>query len=219
MTIEYKPPPDTGLDIRYLDEHLIVLNKPSGLLSVPGRGEHNYDSLAVRVQRQFPQALVVHRLDMPTSGLMLMALGSKAQSVMGRLFQQRQVEKQYLAVVAGRPETIQGEVDLPLIADWPNRPRQKVDQASGKPALTRYTLLEHDPQNGTSRVLLEPHTGRSHQLRVHMMSIGHPILGDELYAPARWHSAAPRLLLHAQRLALAHPISGEALVIECPADF
>jgi tRNA pseudouridine32 synthase/23S rRNA pseudouridine746 synthase len=219
MSFAYQPPPDRGLDILYRDEHLIILNKPSGLLSVPGRGEERRDSLAVRVQREFPQALVVHRLDMPTSGLMLMALSVEAQSVMGRLFQQRKVEKQYLAVVAGRPDPIQGEVDLPLITDWPNRPRQRVDHDIGKAALTRYTLLEYDPRSDTSRVLLEPHTGRSHQLRVHMKEIGHPILGDELYAPPRWHAAAPRLLLHAERLDFAHPLSGEPVSIECPADF
>jgi tRNA pseudouridine32 synthase/23S rRNA pseudouridine746 synthase len=219
MDFDYTPPPHSGLDIRYQDEALIVLNKPSGLLSVPGRGEDRHDSLAVRVQREFPQALVVHRLDMPTSGLMLMALGTEAQSVMGRLFQQRKVDKQYVAIVAGCPEPVQGEVNLPLITDWPNRPRQRVDYDMGKAALTRYTVLEHDEQANTSRVLLEPHTGRSHQLRVHMMEIGHPILGDELYAPPRWHDAAPRLLLHAERLAFSHPTSGEPLVIECPADF
>lgn len=219
MSIAYEPPVDTGLDIRYRDDDLIVLNKPSGLLSVPGRGDERRDSLSTRVQREFPQALVIHRLDMSTSGLMMMALGSKAQSIMGRLFQQRQVEKHYVAVVAGRVEQVRGEVALPLITDWPNRPRQKVDHENGKPALTRYQVLEHDKQSDRSRILLQPHTGRSHQLRVHMMAIGHPILGDELYAPARWRDAAARLLLHAQRLAFEHPVSGQPLVIESPADF
>jgi len=219
MSIAYKPPADTGLDIRYLDDDLVILNKPSGLLSVPGRGDERRDSLAIRVQREFPQALVIHRLDMSTSGLMMMALGSKAQSVMGRLFQQRQVEKHYVAVVAGRVAQVRGEVALPLITDWPNRPRQKVDHETGKPALTRYQVLDHDPQSDISRILLQPHTGRSHQLRVHMMAIGHPILGDELYAPAGWRDAAPRLLLHAQHLAFVHPITGQPLVVECHADF
>ena len=219
MPITYKPPPDSGLDIRYLDDDLIVLNKPSGLLSVPGRGEGCDDCLAARVQREFPHALVVHRLDMPTSGLMLMALSGKAQSVLGRSFQQRKVEKSYVAVVAGRPCPDEGEVDFPLNKDWPNRPRQKIDHVSGKPALTRYRLLTQDAQAGTSRVQLEPHTGRSHQLRMHMMAIGHPILGDELYAPPRWYQAAPRLLLHAESLAFAHPLNKQPLRIECPADF
>jgi len=219
MSIAHKPPADTGLDIRYLDDDLVILNKPSGLLSVPGRGDERRDSLAIRVQREFPQALVIHRLDMSTSGLMMMALGSKAQSVMGRLFQQRQVEKHYVAVVAGRVAQVRGEVALPLITDWPNRPRQKVDHETGKPALTRYQVLDHDPQSDISRILLQPHTGRSHQLRVHMMAIGHPILGDELYAPAGWRDAAPRLLLHAQHLAFVHPITGQPLVVECHADF
>jgi len=219
MSTRYEPPPDAGLDIRYLDNDLIILNKPSGLLSVPGRGEGCDDCLVTRVQREFPQALVVHRLDMPTSGLMLMALNSMAQSVLGRLFQQRKVGKSYVAVVAGRPCPGEGEVDLPLNKDWPNRPRQKIDYESGKPALTRYRLLAHDAQTGTSRVRLEPHTGRSHQLRMHMMAIGHPILGDELYAPPEWYRAAPRLLLHAQSLAFAHPLSKQLIRIECPADF
>jgi len=219
MVYEYSPPPHAGLDVLYQDGSLIVLNKPSGLLSVPGRGEAHHDSLAVRVQQAFPQALLVHRLDMPTSGLMLMALTTEAQSLMGRLFQQRKVEKRYVAVVAGRPEPVRGEVDLPLITDWPNRPRQKVDHEAGKPALTRYQVLGQDAGLQASRVLLEPHTGRTHQLRVHMREIGHPILGDELYAPVQWRHAAPRLLLHAEYLAFAHPITGEPLQIECPADF
>ena len=219
MATKYEPPPDSGLDIRYLDHDLIVLNKPSGLLSVPGRGEGCDDCLVTRVQREFPQALVVHRLDMPTSGLMLMALSGKAQSVLGRLFQQRKVEKNYMAVVAGRPCPEEGEVNLPLNKDWPNRPRQKIDYESGKPALTRYSVLTYDAQTDTSRVRLEPHTGRSHQLRMHMMAIGHPILGDELYAPPEWHGAAPRLLLHAESLAFAHPLNKQPVRIECPADF
>ena len=219
MAIDYRPPPDTGLDIRYRDEHLIVLNKPSGLLSVPGRGEDRHDSLSTRVQREFPQALVVHRLDMSTSGLMLMALSDKAQSRLGRLFQQRQVHKEYLAVTGGCPEPAEGQIDLPLILDWPNRPKQMVDHEIGKPSLTRYRVIAHDTQSDTARVHLEPHTGRSHQLRVHLMAIGPPILGDELYAAPHWRDAAPRLLLHAARLAFEHPISGELLDIRSAPDF
>lgn len=219
ITANYSPPADSGLDIRYLDRDLIVVNKPSGLLSVPGRGEDKQDCLASRVQRGYPEALVVHRLDMSTSGLMLMARGEAMQSVMGRLFQQRKVDKRYLAVVGGRPSPRQGEIDLPLISDWPNRPRQKVDHPNGKPALTRYRVLEHDAAADTSRVQLEPHTGRSHQLRVHMMAIGHPILGDDLYAGPELRRASTRLLLHAQWLRLPHPRSGEIVEIHCDAEF
>lgn len=215
ITANYSPPPDTGLDILYLDDDLVVLNKPSGLLSVPGRGMDKQDSLAVRVQREYGDALVVHRLDMSTSGLILMARGQAMQSVLGRLFQQRKVEKRYIAVVGGQPRPAEGEIDLPLITDWPNRPRQMVDHQQGKPALTRYEVLEHDALRNTSRVLLQPHTGRSHQLRVHMMALGHPILGDELYAPRELQQASDRLLLHAQWLRLPHPRSGERVSIQC----
>jgi len=219
MNSLYRPPADNGLDIRYLDAHLIVLNKPSGLLSVPGRGEDKQDSLALRVQREFPAARVVHRLDMSTSGLMLMALDAQAQAAMGRLFEQRAVDKRYLAVVAGLPQPQQGEVDLPLITDWPNRPRQKVDQVQGKPSRTRYQVLGYEQASDTAQVQLVPLTGRSHQLRVHMMALGHPILGDELYADTRWRDAAGRLLLHAERLGFLHPVTGEQVHIACPAEF
>ena len=219
MNSLYRPPADNGLDIRYLDQHLIVLNKPSGLLSVPGRGEDKQDSLALRVQREYPGARVVHRLDMSTSGLMLMALDARSQAAMGRLFEQRAVDKGYLAVVAGLPQPRQGEIDLPLITDWPNRPRQKVDHDQGKPSRTRYQVLDHEQASDTAQVQLVPLTGRSHQLRVHMLALGHPILGDELYADARWRDAAGRLLLHAEQLGFVHPITGQQVRIECPADF
>jgi len=196
-----------------------VVDKPSGLLAVPGRAAHKYDSQSVRVRAVYPQALVVHRLDQPTSGLMLFALNPAAQSALGRMFQRREVHKEYIAVVAGGPEPSQGEVDLPLIADWPNRPRQRIDHDVGKPALTRYEVLEHDAGAGTSRVRLLPVTGRSHQLRLHMAALGHPILGDELYADPATHARSPRLLLHAHRLRFAHPIEGRELVLESPVPF
>jgi tRNA pseudouridine32 synthase/23S rRNA pseudouridine746 synthase len=196
-----------------------VVDKPAGLLAVPGRAAHKYDSQSVRVQAAYPQALVVHRLDQPTSGLMMFALDPATQSALGRMFQQREVQKEYIAVVAGRPDPSQGEVDLPLIADWPNRPRQRIDQRIGKPALTRYRVLEHDADSFTSRVRLIPVTGRTHQLRLHMAALEHPILGDELYADAANHARSARLLLHAHSLRFMHPASGVEIQLNSPVPF
>ena len=201
------------------DDTCLVLDKPEGLLSVPGRGELSHDSLAQRVQRARPEALVVHRLDMATSGLLLMAKGADWQRAYSRLFAERGVHKEYVAVVDGWMAQDSGEVDLPLITDWPNRPRQHVDAAIGKPSLTLYTVLGRDPARPRTRVLLEPVTGRSHQLRVHMLALGHPILGDRLYAPEAAREEAPRLMLHAQRLALTHPASGRETAWFSPAPF
>ncbi len=201
------------------DATCLVLDKPEGLLSVPGRGELSHDSLAQRVQRARPEALVVHRLDMATSGLLLMAKGADWQRAYSRLFAERGVRKEYVAVVDGWMARDSGEVDLPLITDWPNRPRQRVDAAMGKPSLTRYTVLERDPARPRTRVLLEPVTGRSHQLRVHMLALGHPILGDRLYAPEAAREKAPRLLLHAQQLALTHPATRREIAWRSPAPF
>lgn len=214
---EYRPPADDGLEVVYCDSDLLALNKPAGLLSVPGRGAAHADCLLSRAEREFGELRVVHRLDMSTSGLMLLARTVEAQSKLGRAFQERAVSKCYLAVVKGALPQAQGEVDLPLITDWPNRPKQKVDHEQGKPALTHYTVLEELVDR--SRVQLEPHTGRSHQLRVHMQALACPILGDNLYADAEALAASPRLLLHAARLQLVHPRSGEALDLHCPADF
>lgn len=216
---DYRPPPDTGLDVRYADDTLLIVNKPSGLLTVPGRGEHKSDCLVSRVQAVYPEALTVHRLDLGTSGLVVLGRGEAAQSLLSRLFRDRLVHKRYLAVVAGALSEEPGEIALPLIADWPNRPLQKVDHAEGKPSLTRYWRRGFDAAAGTSRVELEPVTGRSHQLRVHLQAIGHPIVGDELYAPEAVRQAAPRLLLHAWRIELPHPLSGQPLVCEAPAPF
>jgi tRNA pseudouridine32 synthase/23S rRNA pseudouridine746 synthase len=217
--MQYTPPADTGLDLYYVDEHLLVVNKPAGLLSVPGRGEDKQDCMINRVMREYPDAFIVHRLDMDTSGLLLMARGKPMQSALSILFQQRTVHKRYLAVVGGKLKQIEGEINLPLLLDWPNRPKHKVDYESGKPSLTRYSVLSYDAVNDLSRVELEPFTGRSHQLRVHLMSLGHPIVGDELYAPAELKAKAARLLLHAWQLGFQHPISNENLQFECEADF
>lgn len=205
----YHPPPDTGLELIHLDTALLVLNKPSGLLSVPGRGTDKQDSLLTRVRKRVADVECVHRLDMETSGLMVLARGKQVQRALNRLFEQRQVRKQYVAVVDGVLETREGEIQLPLICDWPNRPRQKVDYARGKASLTRFTVLSHDVPQHTTRVALHPETGRSHQLRVHMQSLGHSILGDRLYATASARDRAPRLLLHAHALTFCHPLSGQ----------
>ena len=215
-----------GFDLLYADDDLLALNKPAGLLAVPGRGANKQDCLSARVQRVFPDALVVHRLDQATSGLLLMARGAPVQRLLGTALETRAVHKRYEAVVDGRldgatPET-QGDgwgvIDLPLMADWPNRPKQQV-HADGKPSVTRWRVLGHDAQANTTRLLLEPVTGRTHQLRVHLQAVGHPILGDALYAPPDVQVRAPRLLLHACELRLAHPRTGEARTFACATPF
>jgi tRNA pseudouridine32 synthase / 23S rRNA pseudouridine746 synthase len=214
----YNPPRDCGLDLVYCDESLVVANKPAGLLSVPGRGMDKTDSLTTRVQNEFPDALSVHRLDMSTSGLLVFARGEEMHRRLSHLFRERGVKKSYIALLAGRIEITAGEVDLPLGSDWPNRPRQQVDFEIGKPSLTRYRVLAHDTVTGTSRVELEPVTGRTHQLRVHMAAIGHPILGDVLYGGAVGNGAG-RLLLHARSLSFAHPLSQNLLTLICEPPF
>lgn len=214
---DYRPPPDEGLSILFLDADLIALDKPSGLLSVPGRSDAARDSLASRVQARFPEALTVHRLDMETSGVLVMARNREAHRALSIAFERRETDKLYVAVLTGVLAQQSGSVDLPLIADWPNRPLQKVDFEEGKPSLTHYRVIARE--EGRSRVELAPVTGRSHQLRVHMLSIGHPILGDALYAPEAVWRAAPRLMLHAQTLKLRHPRSGEALELTAPPPF
>ncbi len=205
------PPADTGLDILYQDELLIAVNKPSGLLSVPGRGADKQDCMITRIQQHFADALTVHRLDMETSGILLFARNKTIHRLLSRAFQEREVGKQYTAVIAGALEKEAGEVNLPLICDWPNRPRQKVDHEVGKPSLTRYQYLSYNVQLNATRVALFPVTGRSHQLRVHMLSLGHPILGDPLYAPPDVQAKASRLQLHANKMVIQHPVSGKPL--------
>jgi tRNA pseudouridine32 synthase/23S rRNA pseudouridine746 synthase len=209
------------------DAALLVFDKPSGLLSVPGRGPEKQDCLSAQVQARWPDALIVHRLDYDTSGLLLMARGPEMQRRLNHAFATRQVHKRYQAVVGGilnpAPETEDGWglIDLPLALDWPNRPLHIVDYQNGKPSQTRWRPhlpALFDGQLAT-RVDLEPVTGRSHQLRVHLQAIGYPILGDSLYASAEDQARAPRLLLHACRLALAHPASGVALEFESAPPF
>lgn len=209
-------PPDRALPLVYGDGHLLVVDKPAGLLSVPGRGADKQDCVAARVRREHPDALVVHRLDMATSGLLLMARGPAMQRALGRAFERRRVAKRYVALIAGRlapPAAGDGWgcIDLPLAADWPNRPRQVVDAVHGRPSRTRWRVLGYDAARDATRVELEPVTGRSHQLRVHLLALGHPVLGDPLYAPPAERGRAPRLLLHASVLELSHPATGEPL--------
>jgi len=211
VTFDYQPPVDKGLDILYDDDALLVVNKPSGLLSVPGRGEDKQDCLISRVQIAFPDALIVHRLDMETSGLMVLARNKIMHRQLSGLFQQREVQKHYVAVVDGVLKEATGSIDLPLICDWPNRPRQKVDHQQGKPSLTRFSVLGPGIDTCSTRVELIPETGRSHQLRVHMQSLGHAILGDRFYANEQARVKSSRLLLHAVLLAFMHPVSAEPL--------
>lgn len=203
----------------HVDSSLIVADKPTRLLSVPGRGPDKQDCLIHRIQAEFPDALIVHRLDYDTSGLIVLARGKAVHRALSILFQDRQVEKRYVAIIAGRLDPPNGEVDLPLIVDWPNRPLHKVDFTSGKPSLTRYQAIDYNPEEDFSRVILVPETGRTHQLRVHMKAIGHPILGDPLYADEQSKTKADRLLLHADYLSFVHPVTGETLRYSCDADF
>lgn len=219
ISTPYTPPPWQPLALIYADDHIVVVDKPAGLLSVPGRGEDKADCMASRVQAEFPDALIVHRLDMATSGLLILARGPAMHRALSMAFEQRKVHKRYVAQVAGILETESGEVALPLICDWPNRPRQKVDFEIGKPSLTRYRLRASDPQTHTCRVELEPITGRSHQLRVHMQQLGHPILGDDLYAPPEIRDASSRLMLHAEQLDIIHPADGRQMLFRSATPF
>ncbi len=211
----FQPAPVSRSEFVYCDDALLVVNKPAGLLSVPGRGPDKQDCLSVRVQQEFPDALVVHRLDMATSGLLVFALSKEMQRRLSAMFSERLITKRYIAIVAGKLAPVTGEVNLPILADWENRPRRKIDVESGQPSLTRYAELEYDALSDASRVALEPLTGRTHQLRVHMNAIGHPIVGDNLYDGR----AAERLMLHAQMLSFTHPLSGEAMHFACEPPF
>lgn len=214
--------PLADLDIIHVDENLLVLNKPAGLLSVPGRGEDKQDCLSSRALLHYPDALVVHRLDMATSGLLVMARGAVAQRRLNDAFAARVVHKRYEAVVDGLVQTPDSDwqlIDLPIFLDWPNRPRRIIDAAHGKPSSTRWRWLSTDHAQGTSRLALAPITGRSHQLRVHLLAIGHPILGDMLYTPASAAARSNRLLLHACALEFVHPTSQQPLRFDSPAPF
>jgi tRNA pseudouridine32 synthase / 23S rRNA pseudouridine746 synthase len=209
-------PDDAPLRVIHADAAILVVDKPAGLLSVPGRGEDKADCLIARLRARYPSVLLVHRLDRDTSGVMVFALTPQAQAHLGRQFEARTVDKRYVALVAGAPEGGKGRVDLPLVVDWPNRPRQKVCLQTGRPAVTDWRMLK--AEGDRTRMQLKPRTGRTHQLRVHMAALGHPILGDTLYADGPWRDH-PRLMLHAERLGLAHPETGARLDFRVPAPF
>jgi tRNA pseudouridine32 synthase / 23S rRNA pseudouridine746 synthase len=195
-------------DILHRCDDFLIVDKPAGLLTVPGKGPEKWDCLINRLLPTYPNARIVHRLDQPTSGLLVVPLGYEPLKRIGRQFELRQVSKTYQAVLNGLVANNEGEVDLPLICDWPNRPRQMVDHENGKPALTRYRVLSRDAERQLTRVELTPVTGRSHQLRVHMLALGHPILGDTLYTPEWVFTTASRLHLHACTLAFDDPGDG-----------
>ena len=212
----------TDIQVVFVDESLLVLDKPAGLLSVPGRGEDKQDCLSHRAQQHYPNALVVHRLDMSTSGLLVMARGLAVQRKLNDAFAERLIHKRYEAIVNGVIEATDGawqRIDLPILLDWPNRPRRIIDAQQGKPSCTRWQLLATDPLHNTSRVALEPVTGRSHQLRVHLQAIGHAILGDMLYASPQVAELSGRLLLHACMLELTHPVHQQTIQFVSPAPF
>lgn len=215
--VNYAPPMRPYLNIVFKDEHLLVLNKPSGLLTVPGKALEHKDSLELRVQRVYPTAKIVHRLDMATSGLLVMALDKDTHRQLSKQFELRQTRKTYIARVYGVVSGERGSVDLPLICDWPNRPKQMVCQQRGKPSLTHWRVLERN--DNSTRMELTPVTGRSHQLRVHMLSLGHPILGDRLYAHSDALTMAQRLQLHAQILGFTHPVTELPLELSAPVPF
>lgn len=209
-------PPDVPLAVLYEDAEVLLVDKPSGLLSVPGKGPHLADCLLTRVQAAFPDALLVHRLDRDTSGVMIFALTPHAQRHLGLQFEKRMTKKTYVARVWGVASEKTGLVDLPLIVDWPNRPKQKVCLETGKPAQTEWRVLKNE--GATARMRLVPKTGRSHQLRVHMQSLGHPILGDPFYATGEARDF-PRLMLHSEELRFKHPNGGRSIKIRAPAPF
>ena len=216
MTDAPYAPPLKPLRVIHQDAHLLVVDKPAGLLSVPGRGEALADCLIERLRPDHPSIRLVHRLDRDTSGVVVFALSPEVQADLNLQFEERRTQKRYVARVAGHPAEARGRIDLPLIVDWPNRPRQMVCHDTGRPARTDWRLLALDGDH--ARVALTPHTGRTHQLRVHMQALGHPILGDSLYATGAALDH-PRLMLHAEELRLRHPATGAAISFRAPVPF
>ena len=216
--IEYNPPQEPWLDLVYRDDYIAVVNKPSGLLSVPGNQPQYYDSAMSRVKEKYGFCEPAHRLDMATSGILLFALSKAADRELKRQFREREPKKYYQTLVWGNVEQDHGVVELPLICDWETRPRQKICFAQGKRAVTFYDVLQRYPNN-TTRVKLTPITGRSHQLRLHMLALGHPILGDKFYAHPQAKAMSPRLCLHAESLQIQHPISGEIMTFTASVGF
>lgn len=214
----YAPPPDEGLQIIYRDEHLIAIDKPAGLLSVPGRGADLQDCVLHRVQKRWAQALLVHRLDEATSGLLLFALSPAVQKSLNTAFEARQILKIYHAWVHGSQMPEQGVIDAPIAVDWPSRPMRKIDFEAGQSAITHFELLSKNERLAHILCRLEPETGRTHQLRVHLQHIGHPIVGDKLYGQPS--DTAQRMMLHASALQFQHPIDAQrSMNLECPPPF
>lgn len=213
----YTPPTTPWLTILHQDKDIVVLDKQAGLLSVPGRDPAHRDSIYTRVLIEHPNAQIVHRLDMATSGIIVVALRRSAERELKRQFRERETQKTYYARVAGHLKNETGTIELPLICDWPNRPKQKVDHKVGKPSTTHFEVISRAKRS--TLVKLTPITGRSHQLRVHMMAIGHPILGDNFYADPLAKRLSSRLLLHAQSLTITHPYSGETLTFSTEIPF
>lgn len=217
LSYDYDPPTEPWLSVVHVDDDILVLDKPSGLLSVAGKDPALADCLAARAAARFPGARIVHRLDKDTSGVMVLGLSKRAISGLGIQFEKRQTKKAYVARVWGEIEGETGRVDLPLATDWENKPRQRVDFENGRPAQTDWRVIDREP--GITRVALVPRTGRTHQLRVHMLALGHPILGDAFYATGAARDAAPRLQLHAEELSFAHPADGRMRDFIVPAPF
>ncbi|MDB6060544.1 MAG: pseudouridine synthase [Verrucomicrobiaceae bacterium] len=205
--------------IVFADDDLVAVDKPYGLLSVPGRDPANRDCVPSRLRDEFGELRIIHRLDFDTSGLMLLARNAEAHRRVNRQFEQREVEKFYEALVWGLPTDDEGKIELPIIVDWPNRPRKIIDPVNGKHALTHYRVMERYAAENRARVELRPVTGRSHQLRVHLAEIGHPILGCPFYAHEAARNATDRLMLHARQLRITHPSSGEPILFEAPTPF
>ena len=215
-TFVYEPP-KTPLDILYIDDDVLVVNKPSGLLTVPGKELKHHDSLELRVKIEYPNSFLIHRLDMDTSGVIIFALSKSTQRSLNLQFEKRIVKKLYEARVFGNITEDNGFIDLPLIVDWPNRPLQKIDVKEGKSALTHWQVL--DREGDVTRVALMPETGRTHQLRVHMMSLGHTILGDRFYGNVAEINLANELQLHAKDLMIIHPKNGKKITFKAPLPF
>ncbi len=213
----YDPPTDPWLNVIHHDQELVVLSKPAGLLSVPGRDPAHHDSLELRARERFPEARIVHRLDRGTSGIFVMALTARAHRHLGLQFEKRQTRKTYVALVSGKIEKDKGTLDLAMRTDWYNRPKQMVDTCMGREAITQWEVLERHDNH--TRVLLSPLTGRSHQLRVHMQYLGHPILGDSFYAPPSSVENSSRMMLHAESLEIAHPDGGQRVRFTDPCPF
>jgi tRNA pseudouridine32 synthase / 23S rRNA pseudouridine746 synthase len=217
MTVQSEyTPPDSPLMVLHRDPSFVIVDKPAGLLSVPGRGPHLADCLIARVTEMFPTTLLVHRLDRDTSGIMVFALTRAAQKALGQQFERKKTHKTYVARVVGQVQGDSGQVDLPLIVDWPNRPRHMVCHDTGKPAQTDWQVIARE--TGETRMQLTPRTGRTHQLRLHMMALGHPILGDPFYATGA-DADYDRMMLHSQTLGFDHPGTGEPVLFQSPAPF